>query len=70
MEPAHGRHSDYPAQEKPPLEPQELVELLAPENEDPKEANFEIFLSVLVLSQMGQTGFWSESEKRITFSNT
>jgi hypothetical protein len=69
--PAHGWYIGYPAQLKPPLEPQPLlVEALVPPNELPSEAKDEIFFLVSWLWQEGQAGFMLASEKRITFSNS
>jgi hypothetical protein len=60
----------YPAQEKPPREPQlELLLALLVPLAVPTEAKDEIFLVVFSLWQLGQTGSRLASEKRIIFSN-
>jgi hypothetical protein len=60
----------YPAQLKPPCEPHLLLdELVAPDVAIPKDAMVEIFLWVSLLSQVGQAGVRSASEKRTIFSN-
>jgi hypothetical protein len=61
----------YPAQEKPPLDPQ----LLPPDPEvalveEPNEATCDIFFWVSWLWQLGQTGLRSASDQRTIFSNT
>jgi len=69
--PAHGRLMDYPAQRKPPLEPQLLpAEVLDPPVELPSEAKTESFFFVFFPSQAGQTWAWSASAKRTIFSNS
>jgi hypothetical protein len=60
----------YPAQEKPPLEPQLLLDTPDPEDEVPNDAAAEIFLCVSVLPQDGQGGRRSASEKRTIFSKS
>jgi len=60
----------YPAQVNLPPEPQLLLEEKAePDSEIPKDAMVEINLFVSMLSQFGQAGAISASEKRTTFSN-
>jgi hypothetical protein len=60
----------YPAQLKPPREPQLLaVELEELTEKLPKEPTLEIFLWVSWLPQVGQTGARSASVKRTIFSN-
>jgi len=59
----------YPAQVILPPEPQLLEELAAPDSDIPQEAMVEINLVVSMLSQFGQAGAISASEKRTTFSN-
>jgi hypothetical protein len=61
----------YPAQLKPPREPQWLLdETLMLPSEFPRAAIAETFLRVSSLWQTGQTGLWLASEKRTIFSNS
>jgi hypothetical protein len=60
---------NYPAQLKPPLEPQLPLDALdAPDEEAPKEAMVDIFFWVSKLAHFGQVGVRSISEKRTIFS--
>ena len=61
----------YPAQLKPPPEPQLPPDDRDPPEEDPpSEAAADIFLRVSVLPQTGQGGKRSASEKRTIFSKS
>jgi hypothetical protein len=63
--------NDYPAQEKPPPDPQLPPKEAEPPDELlPNEAAAEIFLCVSVLPQTGQGGKRSASEKRTIFSKS
>jgi hypothetical protein len=59
----------YPAQLKPPLGPQLLLEAFVElERDTPRDPTFDIFLWVSSLSHFGQAGARSASEKRTIFS--